>query len=41
LNDEKLRVALIKMGFENIKRFSWEESARKIIQIIRGIENRG
>jgi len=36
LSDEKLREDLIKKGFENIKRFSWEESARKIIQIIKG-----
>jgi glycosyltransferase involved in cell wall biosynthesis len=41
LNDEKLRNDLIKKGFENIKRFSWEESAKKIIQIMREIKNRG
>jgi glycosyltransferase involved in cell wall biosynthesis len=35
LNDEKLRNDLIKKGFENIKRFSWQDSARKIIEIIK------
>jgi glycosyltransferase involved in cell wall biosynthesis len=41
LSDEKLREDLIKKGFENIKRFSWEESAKKIVQIIREIKNMG
>jgi glycosyltransferase involved in cell wall biosynthesis len=41
LSDEKLREDLIKKGFENIKRFSWEESAKKIVQIMREIKNRG
>ena len=38
LNNEKLREDLIKKGFENIKRFSWEKSARKIINIIKGLQ---
>jgi glycosyltransferase involved in cell wall biosynthesis len=41
LSDEKLREDLIKKGFENIKRFSWEESAKKIVQIMREIKNMG
>ena len=38
LNNEKLREDLIKKGFENIKRFSWEKSAKKIINIIKGLK---
>lgn len=34
LNDENLQNELRAKGFENIKRFSWEESARKIIEVI-------
>ncbi len=34
LNDEDLQNELRIKGFENIKRFSWEESARKIIEVI-------
>ncbi len=34
LTDESLRQALIKKGFENVKRFSWQESAKKIIEVI-------
>jgi glycosyltransferase involved in cell wall biosynthesis len=37
LTDENLRQDLIKKGFENIKRFSWEKSARKIIEILNQI----
>lgn len=39
LTDENLRQDLIRKGFENIKRFSWQDSARKIIKIIKS-ENR-
>lgn len=38
LNDENLQNELIEKGFNNIKRFSWEESARKIIEVIEGIK---
>ncbi|MEW5952059.1 MAG: glycosyltransferase family 1 protein [Elusimicrobiota bacterium] len=38
LTDENLRQDLINKGFENIKRFSWEKSAKKIIEIIDSIE---
>lgn len=34
LNDSALQKELIKKGFENIKKFSWEKSATKIIEII-------
>jgi len=34
LTDENLRQDLIKNGFENVKRFSWEKSAQKMIEII-------
>ncbi|GAB4031142.1 MAG: hypothetical protein Fur0012_08070 [Elusimicrobiota bacterium] len=34
LNDENLRQDLIRKGFENVKRFSWEKSAQKIIEIL-------
>jgi len=38
VNDEDLREKLIQIGFENIKRFSWEKSAKKIIEIMENIE---
>ena len=34
LNDKNLQNELRTKGFENIKRFSWEESAQKIINLI-------
>ena len=34
LTDEALREALIAKGYENIKRFSWDESAQKLHDII-------
>ena len=34
LNDENLKNELKTKGFENIKRFSWEQSAKKIIEVI-------
>lgn len=34
LTDENLRQELVKKGFENVKRFSWEKSAQEIIQIL-------
>ena len=33
ISDEALQKELIEKGFENIKRFSWKESAEKIIEI--------
>lgn len=38
LADENLQEALVKKGFENIKRFSWEVSAQKIIKVIEGLK---
>lgn len=38
LNDESLQSELRVKGFENIKRFSWEESARRIIDVIEGMK---
>ncbi len=38
LTDEHVQEALVKKGFENIKRFSWEVSAQKIIQVIEGLK---
>ncbi len=37
LNDKNLQNDLKIKGFENIKRFSWEESVRKIIEVIKEI----
>ncbi|MBQ7215999.1 MAG: glycosyltransferase, partial [Synergistaceae bacterium] len=34
LTDEGLRRDLVQRGFENIKRFSWAESAKKLHDII-------
>ena len=38
LTDENLRQSLIQKGFENVKRFSWENSAKKMIEIIKGLK---
>ena len=38
LNNENLRQKLIQKGFENIKRFSWKKSAKKIMEIIEGLK---
>jgi len=37
LNDNSLQEELIEKGFENIERFSWEKSAKKIIEVIEGL----
>jgi glycosyltransferase involved in cell wall biosynthesis len=34
IKDNNYKEQLIKKGFENIKRFSWEKSARKILELI-------
>jgi len=36
VNDEMLREELIRSGYINIERFSWENSARKILEIAKG-----
>ena len=38
LTDENLRQSLIQKGFENVKRFSWEKSAKKMIEVIKGLK---
>ncbi len=35
--DENLREDLIKKGFENIKRFSWEKAAKETLEVLRGV----
>ena len=37
LEDKSLQNELIQKGYENLERFSWEKSAKKIIDIIEGI----
>jgi len=34
IRDEELQEELRRKGFENVKRFSWEKSARKVIKVI-------
>ncbi|MDE3089741.1 MAG: glycosyltransferase family 4 protein [Chloroflexota bacterium] len=34
LTDEAIRSKLIAHGFENVKRFSWEQSARQVLRVI-------
>ncbi len=34
LGDEKLREEMIKKGYEQIKKFSWEKSAREVLQVL-------
>jgi glycosyltransferase involved in cell wall biosynthesis len=36
-NSAELRTGLINKGYENIRRFGWEKSARKIEEIIKGM----
>jgi glycosyltransferase involved in cell wall biosynthesis len=38
LSNEDLQNELRIKGFENIKRFSWEKSAKKIIKTIEGLK---
>jgi glycosyltransferase involved in cell wall biosynthesis len=35
--DEELRKDLIKKGFENIKRFSWEKAAKELLKVFREV----
>lgn len=39
MNDEKLRAELIKKGFENSNRFSWEKCARETIAVYQSISS--
>ena len=36
MTDERLRDDLIAKGFKRVKDFSWNESAKKILNIIKG-----
>ena len=38
--DEKLREDLIKKGYENIKRFSWEKAAEEVLNIFKSINKK-
>jgi glycosyltransferase involved in cell wall biosynthesis len=37
LTDEKLREELIRKGFERVKRFSWEKTARETIEVYKSV----
>lgn len=37
LRDEKLRDGLIKNGFENVKRFSWEKTAKETVEVYKKV----
>ena len=37
IKNQELRIKLIKKGFENIKRFSWEKCARETLQVLQKI----
>jgi glycosyltransferase involved in cell wall biosynthesis len=37
LTDERLREELVKKGFERVKRFSWEKTARETIEIYKSV----
>lgn len=37
LEDEKLRAGLVKRGFANAKRFSWEQAAKELLEIIHNL----
>ena len=39
INDKKLREKLIKKGYEQVKKFSWEKTARETLKVITKIAN--
>jgi glycosyltransferase involved in cell wall biosynthesis len=39
LGDEELREGLIRKGFENVERFSWEKAARETVGVYEGVRN--
>ncbi len=39
LTDEKLRKEMVKKGFEQVKKFSWEKTARETLKVIEQITN--
>lgn len=40
LNDDEFRNDLIQKGYENVKRFSWEESSEKILKILKKVKGK-
>jgi glycosyltransferase involved in cell wall biosynthesis len=41
LTDEELRAELIRKGFEQIRKFSWEKTAREVLEVYREILGAG
>ncbi|MEZ4656609.1 MAG: glycosyltransferase family 1 protein [Caldilineaceae bacterium] len=39
--DEELRQRLIRAGYENVKRFSWEQAAAQTLAVLEGVGSRG
>ena len=39
MEDRRLRMEMIKKGFENIKRFSWEKCARETLRVLEQVTN--
>ncbi|MDP3947736.1 MAG: glycosyltransferase family 1 protein, partial [bacterium] len=37
IKNQELRIKLVKLGFENVKRFSWEKCARETLEVLEGI----
>lgn len=40
LEDEKLRQTMIKKGYEQIKKFSWEKSAKEVLNVLKEVANK-
>ncbi len=38
LTDKKIRTKMIKLGFEQVKKYSWEKMAKKVIQVFENIK---
>jgi glycosyltransferase involved in cell wall biosynthesis len=41
LLDDRLRAELVRRGYEQVRRFSWEETARQVLEIYREVARRG
>ena len=41
VTDDALRAELVRRGFENVKRFSWEKCARETLAVLEGVSRRG
>ncbi len=37
VTDDALRAELVRRGFENVKRFSWEKCARETLEVLEGV----